>query len=298
MEGDALAILSTLRAASVQMCCTSPPYYGLRDYGTPGQIGLEETPEDYIARLVEVFREVRRVLKRGGVLWLNLGDSYAGTEMNGKVGASSQRQGRASTKIAISHRPFRALPSKNLLGIPWRVAFALQADGWILRADIIWSKTNAMPESVKDRPTRNHEYVFLFSKQKRYYYNADAIREPTVSTHPSGNGFKRDTRLSYQNTDGTARGNDQPWEVTAFRNRRSVWEIPTRSYHGAHFAVMPESLVEPCVLAGSQVGDTVIDPFSGSGTVPLVARQLGRHYIGIEINARYIKLAEQRLHPH
>lgn len=277
LVGDARERLSELPDGIVQACITSPPYFGLRDYGVDGQIGLEETPQEYVERLVDVFREVKRVLAGDGTLWLNLGDSYAGS-----WGASA----------------LWGVKPKDLLGIPWRVAFALQADGWCLRSDCIWSKPNPMPESVRDRPTRAHEYVFLLSKSGRYYYDHEAIKEPAVSDHPSGNGFKRPQSLSRQNKDGTPKGKDEQWaDVGGKRNRRSVWHIPVRPFKGAHFAVFPEALVEPMVLAGSRPGDLVLDPFTGSGTTAVVALRHGRRFLGIELNPEYADMARERVRP-
>lgn len=292
IQGDALEILKQLPDGCVQCCVTSPPYYALRDYGVLGQIGLEKTSQAYIERLVAVFREVRRLLRDDGLLWLNIGDSYAGSGKGG--GGSFEHEGMThAAGTPLTKSP--GFKPKDLMMIPARVAIALQEDGWYLRSDIIWHKPTAMPEPVRDRPTRAHEYLFLFTKQGRYYYDAQAVLEPAVSTHPSGNGFKRDARLSYQNADGTARGNDAQWQVTSSRNRRSVWSINTVPYPGAHFAVMPMKLVEPCILAGSRPGDVILDPFMGSGTVALVAKQQGRSYLGVELNPAYVKLAEERL---
>jgi DNA modification methylase len=250
IQGDVLAILHKIPDACVQCCITSPPYWNLRDYGTPGQIGLEETPQAYIEKLVSVFREVRRILRDDGTLWLNLGDTYANDDKWG--GSTGGKHVKAlHQEHATRHRRATGLAPKNLMGIPWRVAMALQDDEWILRSDVIWHKPTAMPEPVQDRPTKAHEYLFLLTKSERYYYDAQAVMEPAVSAHPSGNGFKRAARLSFQNADGTARGNDEPWQVTSSRNRRSVWSINTVPYPGAHFAVMPPKLVEPCILAGS-----------------------------------------------
>jgi DNA modification methylase len=249
----------------VQTIITSPPYYGLRDYGHPGQLGLEESPDAYIAAMIDVFRAARDLLADDGILWLNIGDSYAGS-----WGAQG-RTGQMADRSIISARQIEAHPKKasrtgaipvgsglkpkDLIGIPWLLAFALRADGWYLRSDIIWSKGNPMPESVTDRPTKSHEYLFLLSKSERYHYDHEAIKEPAVSDHASGNGFKRDARLSYRDENG-ARGNDEQWsDVGGDRNRRTVWNINTQPYKGAHFATFPEALVEPCVLAGSRPGD-------------------------------------------
>jgi site-specific DNA-methyltransferase (adenine-specific) len=262
--GDCLEKLRTLEDESVHCCVTSPPYFGLRDYGVVGQLGLEGSPEEYVARMVEVFREVRRVLRKDGSLWLNLGDCSL---------------------------------RKQLVGIPWRVAFALQADGWLLRQDIVWHKPNAMPESVRDRFTKAHEYLFMLTRSERYFFDGAAVREPAVSTHPSGNGFKRGARLQYQNADGSARGNDKQWNgVGGLRNRRSVWTIPTRAFKDAHFATFPPDLIEPCILAGCPTDGVVLDPFFGAGTTGLVAKKHGRRYLGIEINPDYVDIANRRIH--
>jgi DNA modification methylase len=289
----------------VQTIVTSPPYYGLRDYGHAGQLGLEETPDAYIAAMVDVFRAARYLLADDGILWLNIGDSYAGS-----WGAQG-RTGQMADRSIISARQIEAHPKKasrtgaipvgsglkpkDLIGIPWLLAFALRADGWYLRSDIIWSKGNPMPESVTDRPTKSHEYLFLLSKSERYHYDHEAIKEPAVSDHASGNGFKRDARLSYRDENG-ARGNDEQWsDVGGDRNRRTVWNINTQPYKGAHFATFPEALVEPCVLAGSRPGDIVFDPFFGSGTTGQVAARLGRKFIGCELNPAYEALQRDRI---
>lgn len=305
LQGDALQTLRTLPACSVQSCITSPPYFGLRDYGIYGQIGLEETPEAYTEKLVQVFREVRRVLRDDGVLWLNLGDSYASSGIGGTGYESlhtwnkdghSRKLGEKSPQIRKGRAPTpEGLRPKNLLGIPWRVAFALQADGWILRSDCIWHKTNAMPESVKDRPTKAHEYLFLFAKNERYYYDSDSVKEESIY-HEKRNGRvgAYQNKAIYSRGDGTTPTGQAIRDIT-MRNCRSVWSISTVPYKGAHFAVMPQKLVEPCVLASSRPNDIILDPFSGAGTVPLVALQNGRRYIGIELNPEYIKLAQERL---
>jgi DNA modification methylase len=254
--GDCRASLRLMAAEGmqVQTCVTSPPYYGLRDYGVDGQLGLEETPDEYVAALVDVFRCVRDVLADDGTLWLNIGDSYAAnrgyqvasTLMNGKATNEAQAAGGRGMKAADY-----GVKPKDLIGIPWMVAFALRADGWYLRSDIIWSKGNPMPESVTDRPTKSHEYLFLLAKSERYYYDHEAVKEPAVSDHASGNGFKRDARLSYKDANG-ARGNDEQWtDIGGRRNRRSVWSVNTKPYKGAHFATFPPGLVEPCILAGT-----------------------------------------------
>jgi len=288
MLGDALEQLKTLPDGSVHCCVTSPPYYGLRDYGVAGQIGLEETPEAYVAKLVDVFREVRRVLRDDGTLWVNLGDSYAAGGGTGKPGPN------ATVGNTLSGCQYRALTpvgpaSKNLLGIPWRVAFALQADGWILRQDIIWHKPNPMPESVKDRCTKAHEYLFLLAKKPRYWFDSEAIKEEAVTpANPRYMGSKDQV--------GTLRRDvgREPLGYTN-RNRRSVWSICPRPYKGAHFAVFPPALVEPCIKAGCPAGGTVLDPFGGSGTTGQVAKSLGRNAILIELNPAYHDLIRSRL---
>lgn len=295
--GDCRNLLALMHELGIEVdcCVTSPPYWGLRDYGHAGQLGMEETPEVYVQNLVDVFRGVWRILKPSGTLWLNLGDSYNAHPGQRKTTdkAGKKQQSLRGSQSAPS-RSVDGLKPKDLIGIPWRVALALQADGWYLRQDIIWHKPNPMPESVTDRCTKSHEYVFLLSKAEKYFYDHEAVKEPAVSEHPSGNGFKRDARLSYRDADG-ARGNEQPWQPTEKRNRRDVWTIPTKPFKGAHFAVMPEALVEPCILAGCPVGGIVLDPFMGSGTVAVVAKRLGRNYLGCELNPAYREIQEQRL---
>ena len=302
-QGDCLGLLREMAAGSVRCCVTSPPYWGLRDYGHAGQLGLEKTPEEYVARLVEVFREVRRVLADDGTLWLNLGDSYTATH-TGKQGTSHSSAFHPTGQDYVDNvtgvRRERDIPSglkpKDLVGIPWRVAFALQADGWYLRSDIIWAKPNPMPESVTDRPTKAHEYLFLLSKSARYYYDAAAISEPSVDPPGVSRGgalarFGRDEKLIAANAH---RGDKIPVSDGS-RNRRTVWTVPTQPFAEAHFAVMPEALVEPCVLAGSAPGGTVLDPFAGSGTVGVVALRHGRRFIGCELNAEYAQMARRRV---
>jgi DNA modification methylase len=256
---------------------------------TDNPIGLEDDPSEYIQGLVEVFREVRRVLRKDGTFWLNLGDTFAANR-------GYQVPDSKHTFVGNGHgsRVPEGLKTKDLMMIPHRAALALQADGWWVRSDIVWSKGNPMPESVRDRPTRAHEYVFLLTKSDRYWYDAAAVREPAVSGHSSGNGFKRPASLTKQDKNG-ARGSDQEWEVTEYRNQRSVWSVNTKPFKGAHFAVFPAALVEPCLLAGCPVGGTVLDPFAGSGTVGEVANKHGRDAILIELNPEYIKLIEKRV---
>lgn len=330
--GDNVTVLRGLPEACVDTCVTSPPYYGLRDYGVAGQIGLESTPEQYVARLVEVFREVRRVLKDDGTLWLNLGDSYAAS--SGTLGRNDSQRlrdgvgnghggGRAENmtgRQGTHKRMMEGLKSKDLIGIPWLVAFALRADGWYLRSDIIWNKPNPMPESVTDRPTKSHEYIFLLSKNERYYYDAAAIAEPkaysTVSdARGNGNGHRRERDYpGAQTNGGTNLGGPEgsrnkrsvwtideeefvqflKWKAEQPKNKMDVWDVSTKPYKEAHFATFPPDLIKPCILAGSRPGGVVLDPFFGSGTTGFVAREFGRHFIGIELNPEYVRLAERR----
>jgi DNA modification methylase len=291
--GDVRERLAELADNSVQCCVTSPPYWGLRDYGHDGQIGLEQTPDEYVAEMVAIFGEVRRVLNDDGVLWLNLGDSYAGSGKGpaGNLGAKHNERHLEHKHSAIVPE---GLKPKDLVGIPWRVAFALQADGWWLRQDIIWHKPNPMPESVADRCTKAHEYLFMLTKSAKYYYNNEAIKEPSAQLGKTnirfgGNKYGDSTDPKH----ATKSGNEYTDNGT--RNRRSVWTIPTKPFRGAHFAVMPEALVEPCILATSRPNDTVLDPFLGSGTVGLVAQRHNRKWVGCELNPDYAKIAEQRI---
>ena len=285
-QGDALERLREMPDGSVQTCVTSPPYWGLRDYRIDGQLGLEATPEEYVANMVEVFREVKRVLRDDGTLWLNLGDSYAARGYSGGMN-SLQKPHQATKAVGFRSAP-PGLKSKDLVGIPWRVAFALQADGWYLRSDIIWAKPNPMPESVTDRPTKAHEYVFLLTKSARYYYDADAIAERTTGPDKA-NAFRRPQSLTHRN------GSLDPYESSGSRNKRTVWTITAKPYSGAHFATFPPELPEVCIKAGSSEGDVVLDPFSGAGTTGMVAARLGRSYIGIELNPEYAEIAHIRI---
>lgn len=320
LVGDALAMLRTLDAECVQCCVTSPPYYGLRDYGVPGQIGLEPTPEAYAARMVEIFREVRRVLRKDGTLWLNIGDSYsahAGQRKTTDRAGIKQQSNVAS--VGAPSRCVEGLGAKQLIGIPWRLAFALQADGWYLRQDIIWAKPNPMPESVRDRCTKAHEYVFLLAKSDRYFYDADAIAEPATGwngstfdgprdltvrpttgrkprgkhsvTDPQASGRRITERVAAARANGA--DHDSPFGET--RNKRSVWEITTKGFAEAHFATMPPELAETCIKAGSAEGQTVLDPFGGAGTTALVADRLQRDATLIELNPEYAVIAEKRV---
>ncbi len=289
-----------LKDGCVQCVVTSPPYFGLRNYGHAGQIGLESSPDAYVTALVAVFRDVRRTLKDDGVCWLNLGDSYnSGTQFNHHSGGLSggARYSEGARGDWPGHRPMiDRLKPKDLLGIPWRVAFALRADGWYLRSDIIWSKPNPMPESVTDRPTKAHEYLFLLTKSAKYYYDADAIAEVSAYAGEQA-GVCRGTKRRAHAMGREPSGNEKPganWIQPETRNKRSVWEIATMPYAGAHFAPMPEKLVEPCILAGSRLGDLVLDPFMGSGTVCAVAERLGRRWVGTDLNPAYHALAKKR----
>lgn len=309
--GDALTHLKSLPDDIVQCCVTSPLYYGLRDYGAEGQIGLEKTPHEYFSRLVEVFREVRRVLRKDGTLWLNLGDSYAGSW--GNQGRKDQRGSQRTinqpmfqplkgygaldtkTKTGSWVKDDPALKPKDLIGVPWRTALALQEDGWYLRSDIIWAKPNPLPESVKDRPTKSHEYLFLLANSESYFYDSEAIKEPATG-RSAGNKRHRGVSAYREGVEHhRTKSGLLNTQATTTRNRRTVWSVSPVSYKGAHFAVMPEELVRLCVLAGSRPEDLVLDPFAGSGTTLAVARSLGRRYLGIELNQRYSSLIEERL---
>jgi DNA modification methylase len=311
LTGDAAAVLRTLPAESVQCVVTSPPYYGLRNYGVAGQIGLERTVQEYVARLVEVFDLVHRVLRRDGTLWLNLGDSYAtgagkANRPGGGYRGAHDEHGMWPTWAGPMCQPNRlpqpGLKPKDLLGVPWRVAFALQEAGWYLRSDIIWHKPNPMPESVRDRPTRAHEYLFLLAKSERYYYDAAAVREPLQPVSLRGRPYRSGNRRR-RIADGRERcrleshlGSNVPWcDKGLGRNRRTVWRLPTARGAGLHFAVMPPGLIEPCILAGSRPGDLVLDPFAGIGTVGAVALAHGRRFLGIELNPAYAEAAKERL---
>lgn len=293
LKGDCREVLRTLEDESVHCVVTSPPYFGLRDYGVAGQIGLEPSPEEFVAEMVDVFREVRRILSNDGTLWLNLGDTYAG---GGNGGGGSYASERANWRVVPARSGQRAsvdgLKAKDLVGIPWRVAFALQADGWYLRQDIIWAKPNPMPESVKDRCTKAHEYVFLLSKSQRYYFDSESVREPSNGEWNSAKGFKKEGQ-SKRNIEGRI-GNRDNVEQTG-RNRRSVWTVSTKPFKGAHFATFPPELIEPCILAGCPEGGTVLDPFGGAGTTGLVADRLKRNAILIELNPEYAAMAERRI---
>ena len=305
---DCQAFLKRVPDNFIDCCVTSPPYYGLRDYGHDGQLGLEATPEAYVEKMVAVFREVRRVIKDDGTLWLNLGDSYSSHKDCKSIGqtiaAGTSREHAHEMELGKSRvRDSKMLKSqgyknKDLIGIPWMVAFALRADGWYLRQDIIWHKPNPMPESVTDRCTKAHEYIFLMSKSARYYYDADAIKEPLADINRTN--FQSGSRPHGRNKDRndndlSERSKDVVYED---RNKRSVWTVTTKPFSEAHFATFPEDLIVPCIKAGCPEGGVVLDPFMGAGTTALVAYKLDRKYIGSEINPYYCKIAEKRLLPH
>ena len=262
--GDCIEVMRVMDAESVNTCVTSPPYFGLRDYGHDGQIGLEPSPDEFVGKLVEVFREVRRVLRDDGTMWLNLGDSYSGG-------------------------------NKQLTGIPWRVAFALQADGWYLRQDIIWHKPNPMPESVRDRCTKAHEYIFLLAKSQRYYYDADAIKSPSKTAGRIDRGTAKHVGHETDAQDFRYHPKPRGKPRNPMTNKRSVWTVTPKPFNGAHFATFPPDLIEPCVLAGCPVGGVVLDPFTGAGTTGLVAVKNGRGFVGSELNPEYADMARNRI---
>lgn len=314
LTGDALEQLRKLPPESVHTCVTSPPYYNLRDYGAAGQIGNEASVEEYLQSLVSVFREVRRVLRADGTLWVNMGDSYAT-----RSGNQPPTNTRNSCGHTAKHTP-RGYKYKDLIGVPWQLAFALRADGWYLRQDIIWNKSNCMPESVRDRCTKSHEYIFLLSKAERYYFDAAAISEPIAESSAkrylqnieAQKGSDRQPgktngpmKAALPRFGGEKYGNNTTPEArtksgkvyapTLRRNKRDVWTVSTSGFRGAHFAVFPEKLIEPCILAGSPLGGTVLDPFTGSGTTGVVAKRLRRDFIGCEINPDYAQMAADRI---
>lgn len=335
LTGDCREILPTLPDESVQCCVTSPPYYGLRDYGVAGQIGLEKTPKEYLESLMVVFGQVHRVLKSDGTCWLNIGDSYAASGRGG--GGGSFQNGDVGTKVTgVNNRrkPVIGYKQKDLIGVPWMVAFALRDFGWYLRSDIVWAKANCMPESVTDRPTRSHEYIFLLTKSAKYFYDHEAIKEPCIydvdgtgtaarKARANGNKLLPTERVNgirpggYKNSvnfEGKNSGNEKQrghsrrhngfndrWDkmeheeqCTGMRNKRDVWTIAPANYPEAHFATFPPALIKPCIMAGSRPGDTVLDPFGGSCTTGMVATELGRKSILIELNPEYVKLGQNR----
>jgi len=309
LQGDCLEQLKTLPDESIQCCVTSPPYYGLRDYGCEGQIGLEATPETYVEKMVAVFREVRRVLADDGTLWLNLGDSYSSHKDCKSVGQTlakgTSREDAHVMPLGLSRvRDSRMLKregykNKDMIGIPWMVAFALRDDGWYLRQDIIWAKPNPMPESVTDRCTKSHEYIFLLTKSARYYYDNEAIAEPSCTFENRPDGIVREQKVlrnikGNMSSNGVTRTTEglnlktQAEKTKENRNKRSVWTVATQPYKEAHFATFPQEIPRICIKAGSKPGDTILDPFCGSGTTGEVAMKLDRNFIGIELNEKYV----------
>jgi DNA modification methylase len=321
-QGDCREVLKTLPDGSVHCCVTSPPYFGLRDYGVAGQIGLEPTPDEFVSELVDVFREVRRLLRDDGTLWLNLGDTYARSDKKGGSGFGGKNQKYLGDNYerAVADIP-HGLKEKDMIGVPWRVAFALQADGWYLRQDIIWSKPNPMPESVQDRCTKAHEYIFMLSKARTYFYDAAAISEPqkevsiaradraNTGTHAPGQPAHRCIAGPRERKTDKQRGhsrrhagfNDR-WDqmekaeqCSGSRNKRSVWTVAPAGFAEAHFATFPPALIEPCILAGCPKGGMVLDPFGGAGTTGLVADRFGRDATLIELNSEYAEMARRRI---
>ena len=314
--GDVSEILRQLPAESVQTCVTSPPYWAQRDYGMEGQLGMERTPDEYVQVMVDVFHEVGRVLKDDGTLWLNIGDSYAsnwgmgakGRRSSWMSGKSGDLEGKGwGVETIIPPNSFAkpradGIKPKDLVGIPWMLAFALRADGWYLRSEIIWNKPNAMPESIHDRPTCAHEHIFLLAKNQRYFYDKDAVKEDAEwerwgkQTNPKyGSAQGKGALVKERSKKAIYEFLGQPGDQDGMtKNLRNVWTVRTQPYADAHFATFPEDLIEPCIKAGSREGDTVFDPFMGSGTTALVARKLGRHSLGIELNPEYAVLCAQR----
>lgn len=320
LNEDALTALNKIETGTIETCVTSPPYYGLRNYGAAGQIGLEESPERYIEKLVIIFREVRRVLRDDGTLWIVIGDSYAGYGNRGGGDPTTKQRNLGDQSYPRKTTPEGCKP-KDLIGIPWMLAFALRADGWYLRQDIIWQKPNAMPESVRDRCTKSHEYIFLLSKSKKYYFDAEEISEPCAES--TIKRIKQDIDGQKGSTRQQSRGNrpmkaaspryggkkytENPdqfnrtksgnfYDYKPRRNKRDVWTVPTSAYRDAHFATFPPDLIKPCILAGSSRGGTVLDPFCGSGTTGAVALNLNRNFIGIDINPDYCEIARKRIY--
>lgn len=292
LVGDAIEQLKTMPDKSINTCVTSPPYYGLRDYGIESQIGLEESPEEYINRLVEVFREVKRVLRDDGILWVNIGDSYSGSGKGpkGKISRDCQNMDKIGKggNIPMGTKP------KDLIGIPWMLAFALRNDGWYLRQDIIWAKNNPMPESVKDRCTRSHEYIFMLTKSRKYWFDREAIQEDAVSKSGAGAKFGG---YKYDDPDDPKYKcyNGNKYIPNGKRNKRDVWNCSVAITKEAHFAVFPKELIEPCILSSCPVDGTVLDPFSGSGTTGIVSVNNNRNFIGVELNHEYIDITERRV---
>ncbi len=298
INGDALETLKSFKDESIDCCITSPPYYNLRDYGVENQIGLEKTPKEYIKKLLDVFREVKRVLKKDGTLWVNIADSYSSS---GKGAATYPTKGKQLTNKGsinspnISNCEWGGIRPKNLIGIPWMLAFGLRDEvGFNLRQDIIWAKPNPMPESVKDRCTKAHEYIFLFSKSNKYYFDAEAIKEPAVSVHDRRLGFgrlhyrgKRDVKQDFIESNFV--------KIYEKRNKRDVWTIPVKPFKEAHFATFPPELIEPCIKAGCKQNGIILDPFAGAGTTGIVALENNKNFIGIELNPKYCSIAYGRV---
>ena len=302
LQGDVLARLKDIPDGYVQMVCTSPPYWALRDYGAEGQFGLEPTPEGYVEKLVEIGQEIKRVLRDDGTFWLNLGDTYwgggwRGVELNKHSGDVQKGHpgSHCGDNISMGKGSHSLIKPKDMVGIPWRSAFGLQADGWYLRQDIIWNKPNPMPESVVDRCTKAHEYIFLLSKSKHYYFDSNAIKQPYKENTKPGSQFGGKKGNSELGMKSKLQKSEQGYfEMKDGANMKSVWNIPVRPFKGAHFATFPEKIPELCIRAGSKEGDIVLDPFFGSGTTGWVAQRLGRNWLGIELNPDYIKIAEER----
>jgi DNA modification methylase len=299
--GNCIDILETFPDRSIDCCITSPPYYGLRDYGVNGQIGNEDTPEQYIENLVIVFEEVKRILKDDGVLWLNIGDSWAGSNQGaGTKNLSKKQSSNHGTNYMISktHKSklskLNGYKPKDLIGIPWMAAFALRENGWYLRQDIIWAKGNPMPESVKDRCTKSHEYIFLLSKSRKYYFDYMSIKEPAVTQPKARDKNKEGYQADYPKGDRFSSG-ERVYGADGMRNKRDVWNVNIKPCKEAHFATFPDTLIDPCVLAGCPECGVILDPFMGSGTTGLVARRHNRNYVGIELNPDYVQIAENRI---
>ena len=306
LHGCCIEILKTLEEKSVHSCVTSPPYFGLRDYGVKGQIGLEINPEEYVSKILEVFSEVKRVLRDDGTVWLNLGDSYAHNVKEHNTKSDKQSSNRGTKEFLTPHRNFEGsgIKTKDLIGIPWMVAFALRSDGWYLRQDIIWHKPNPMPESVTDRCTKSHEYIFLLSKSPKYHFDHEAIREKGVMSKGDSAGVEqKDTRITHGLGGGNSGLNAAKQKLAAeleekgynTRNKRSVWIVNTKPFKEAHFATFPIDLIEPCILASCPENGTVLDPFFGAGTTGIVCIKNKRNYLGIELNQDYIDIAKKRI---
>lgn len=300
-QGNCIDVLKTFEDNSVNCCITSPPYYGLRDYGVEGQVGNENSPEEYVQKLVDIFIEVKRVLKDDGTLWLNLGDGWAGSNQASGTKNPSQKQISNHGTNYMTDKSHKSKLSKvknckpkDLIGIPWMVAFALRQSGWYLRQDIIWAKGNPMPESVRDRCTKSHEYIFLLSKSRKYYFDNEAIKEPAVTSPKPRNKNAEGYQADYTKGDRFSEG-ERVYGADGLRNKRDVWFVNTKPCKEAHFATFPDTLIEPCILAGCPVGGIALDPFMGSGTTGKVAKRNGRNYVGIELNPDYIEISDRKI---